>query len=349
MYGGLSGVADEITKMSFADAKAWISGAGGVGVPYDGTAQTAADIANVWTTLVPIANGDVSAMVANLGNPDPYIARIAAAYLKRTLEQSNPEQIVNQYQIDDATYRQLTGRSLVDESWWRARRESQILAAVFPYMGGRGGVIQGSDQRIHVVYGGPVLGPDQSVYDPNYDFGALALAAKQWADANPGGAPSPEAVARTQAAAAPPVPSGPPSGWHFNGKDGWWGPDGKFYAGDANATPWSGGTPGVSVDTYKQEPPPPPPVTTGGAAAGGAEPEPSPSAPPTPQPMMPPSAPLLAPRSVPYTGAPAIDMAPAEDTSVEGAAPASAGLGGGMGVLLGIVGALVMAGKHKRT
>lgn len=254
MYYGLGGaVGDSLRRMTFEEAKAALGGAGMVGVPYDGTATTSDGIAVVWETLVPIANGDVSAMLANLANPDPYIARIAFDSLKRAIANANPEQFVTGYHIDGDMFQRLTGRSMYDEPWWRFRRENQILATVFPYMGGRGGVIQGSDHKIHVHYDGPVLGPDQSVYDPNYDFAALAAAAKAWAEANPGDAPTQEAIARTQAEATPAAPSGPPAGWHYNGVDGWWGPDGRFYKASADATPWDGSVPGVDVNAENQK------------------------------------------------------------------------------------------------
>lgn len=73
-------------------------------------------------------------------------------------------------------------------------------------------------------------------------------------------------------APAPPVPTGPPSGWRqgsLNGTVGWWGPDGLFHPGDQ---PWIDGTPGISINTAIV--PSPSPTDTGAASgpSGGVVP-----------------------------------------------------------------------------
>ena len=361
MPGGLGGLGDA----AFDAAKLALESR--TGIPYTGPATTAEQLQAVQQILVRIANGDVSAMVEGLTFPDPFVTKIARDYLQRLIQGEDAAYVLDRYHLTPAIYEQVMGHSITTEPRWRWQRENQVLATLFPILGGGRGVILGTDQRVH-VYGdpsSPIIGPNQSVYDLDYDFAALragAEALKASGTIQPTGEapPSPEAIQRVQQAAAPLTPSGPPSGWRYNGSDGWWGPDGKFYPGDANSTPWSSGQQGVSVETYKQTPPPPPPQTNG-AVAGGGEPEPTPSVPSTPTDGG--SSPVTAPTAQPvFSGGggggggvafgppPITEMAPSDTGApAEGTPLGTAGMSGTTALLLaaGLLGAAWYAGRKR--
>lgn len=349
MYGlhGLGDAAFDAAKLDLESR---------VGIPYTGSATTADQLNAVKAIMTRIANGDRSAWIEGTSYPDPFVQKVAMDYLTRYYQSSdgNPQTASSTrsfwLSVPASLFNAVAGHAISTEPWWRYDREGQVMATLFPILGGGSGVADGYARNLAVGFQYTA----QNIYEPDFDFGALAQAAQQWAAQHPVTAPTPEAITRVQQTATErvPQPSGPPAGWNFNGSDGWWGPDGKFYAGDANSTPWSSGQQGVSVETYKQTPPPPPPATSGGASAGGAEPEPTPTAstPSAPRPSAP--GPLLTPGVTPYTTPPAIDYGPTPDaTGTDAGTPvATAGFGGGAAWLLGLglVGALfAMKGKRK--
>jgi hypothetical protein len=147
----------------------------------------------------------------------------------------------------------------------------------------------------------------------------------------------------------PPAPTGRPAGWRYNGENGWWGPDGLFYKGTATSTPWSDGTKGVSVETFKTPTPPtnstpttetPPGTPTATAPAPTSTPVEMPATPVTPPPT------VFVPSGPPIEQfGPGPDQPPADGTPVQaaglGVSPTAIVIG------LGLVGALWYASRKR--
>lgn len=228
----------------FNDAKAKLEAV--TGIPYTGTATDAGTLLTERALLIRIANGDTSAVAEGLGNDDPFVRGIAANYAKQLADYSPQDfqRAVVDGAISPDQYRAITGKELNQQQWWRDGRFQMLVSLIpSPAVDAAGIVHYGS-------VGGEVLASG-SLYDYNFDFGSIH---------------QPTSISPRDAGqslpAAPSAPSGPPSGWRFNGSTGWWGPDGLFYPGTSVSTPWDGNTAGVSVTTYTEKPPAPAPSTS---------------------------------------------------------------------------------------
>lgn len=352
---GLGGLGD--ASSDFAAAKTrWESQ---VGVPYTGNATTAEQLLGELPVLAQIANGSLQAAVDGMHHPDPQVAGIARTYAQRAA-QENPQAAAQVLTPEE--FHALVGQELNAQPWWRQQRETRVSQALFPILGAGSGVFSGHAGNLSLGFDYPA-----DIYAYDFDFGALTQAAEAFKSAHAGAVTTPgaDAIATSQAAPAGAAPAGPPAGWRWNGSNGWWGPDGQFYPGAQTDTPWTGGSGGVSVTTFRQPPPPPSAGSSspGGGGGGGAASTPPPgaststAAPPTAAtavPEGPSSTPVEMPMEAGPVGIPDAQYAGSEDVPVEGAgmtgaAPAEAGMGGLGGLLiLGAGVGLLLAGRKKR-
>lgn len=247
----LAGVLGDAAS-DFATAKQyWESRAG---IPYTGNATTAEALMASAATMIRIANGDMAATFAALGDVDPAVRTVADAYVRRFFDYQRPQMVAMAIRgdITPEQWQQYTGRPLNEDPEWRRVRENDVAAALFRILGAGAGSRQGTAGNWGVGF--EYVG--HNIYDLDFDFEGMVQAAEVFAAAHRSAivTPGEEAIAQADTGTSAAVPEGTPSGWRFNGSDGWWGPDGRFYAGNADARPWLGGTPGVTVDTFVPDP-----------------------------------------------------------------------------------------------
>lgn len=241
------------------------------GIPYTGPATTVEAFLALDALDVRIANNDQSAFIEAATYPDPWMQSIAIAYLTRMSQMSdtiaNWIYLVKTGKITPDLYQRVTGQSIQADQAWQIMRESRATEIIYPILGGGG--IRGSRP-----YKEPELLPngvfndgylyDKSVYDFDFDYADLRKHATEYknkvvAEGARLTAISDEARARAAAQAAKDQgeqPAGPPSGWRYTGSNSWFGPNGLLYNGDEQATPWTSGDVGYSVNRL------PPPTNT---------------------------------------------------------------------------------------
>ena len=299
------------------------------GIAYTGNATTAEQLQAEEPLLTRIANQDVTAYVEGWHHSDPAVRSIALNYLKHMADydQATFRRLAAAGTIDAETYQAVTGNNLVTEYWFREAARNRFTADVYATIGAhnRGNLwlpirFEGQTDWTVNVTGNYNDGRPYEMIANSADPDAMAKVLTWWAGYVASAAPKTVAVAPPQVPSAP-EPEGPPSGWRYNGVDGWWGPDGLFYPGNASSTPWDGNTQGISITTFTQPPPPapaptvgPPPIESGGGPTvetGGGEgyypPHPPEESPPVfpPEGVIPPPAqPPAQPGELPPEGEP---------------------------------------------
>ena len=358
----------------FADAKAkWEAVAG---IPYTGTARTAEEMLALYQLDIAIANGSQDAILTAILGPDLQMRGIAKTYGDRINFPGPGGHQMSLWvrwaldgKITPAEYQEITGESLDSNYVYNETRRSQFTAHVYALLGAHNPAglflpvrLEGqSDWSVNLTGNyndGRAYQLIANSNDPDADGKILAW----WDGYLASQAPKTVATHAPRTDEPPPEPAGPPAGWRYNGVDGWWGPDGLFYAGGADSTPWDGSVQGVSISTWTQPPAPTPtpteappagptvdvPTESGGGTTvdtGGGSPTSKGGPPPDYPPIFPP------PGIVPPTRGPTLPPVDGgEPPPVESAPPQQAGFGGTVPLLIaaGVVASLLFTGKKRR-